>query len=452
MRPISLLVFLMTAALLAKAQRGDFIFTHVNVIPMNKELVILDQMVTVRNGRIQSIKPTTNKKISSDNTVIDCKGKFLMPGLAEMHAHIPPVSDLEPMKTVLKLFLANGVTTIRGMLGHPLHIELREKVKNGSVMGPRIYTSGPSFSGRTVASPEQGVAMVIQQKNLGYDFLKLHPGLSKEIFLAIAKTAKEQDIPFAGHVSADVGVWLAINSGYATIDHMDGFIEALVRGIDHMKPETFGPFGMFIGDLADTSLIPKLMTELKQHNIWVVPTEALARRWFSPLRTAEEFAADPEMAYIDKATLANWVQAKKNIEKDPFYDKQAVLAFIELRKKLVNYMNAYGVNILLGSDAPQVFDVPGFSIHQELKYYVESGMTPYEALTTGTSNVGRFLKRDDIGRIRTGARADLILLDENPLLSIDNTKKIAGVMAEGRWYSKEFLEDQLEQIKRSNQQ
>jgi imidazolonepropionase-like amidohydrolase len=293
MRPISLLVIFLATALMARAQGRDFIFTHVNVIPMNEDVVILDQTVTVRNGRIQSVRPSTNKKISSDHTVIDCTGKFLMPGLAEMHAHIPPVSDLEPMKTVLKLFLANGVTTIRGMLGHPLHIELREKVKNGSVMGPRIFTSGPSFNGKTVASPEQGAAMVIEQKNLGYDFLKLHPGLSKEIFLAIAKTAKEQDIPFAGHVSADVGVWLAINSGYATIDHMDGFIEALVRGIDHMKPETLGAFGMFIGDIADTSLIPKLMTELKQHNIWVVPTESLARRWFSPLRTAEEFVAYP---------------------------------------------------------------------------------------------------------------------------------------------------------------
>jgi imidazolonepropionase-like amidohydrolase len=115
-------------------------------------------------------------------------------------------------------------------------------------------------------------------------------------------------------------------------------------------------------------------------------------------------------------------------------------------------MNAYGIGILLGSDAPQVFNVPGFSVHQELKYYIEAGMTAYQALRTGTYNVGRFLKRDDIGIIRTGARADLILLDENPLLSIDNTKKIAGVMAEGRWYSKEFLDDQLMQIRQNNQQ
>ena len=368
MKFIFLLVSFLTATNLSRAQNGDFYFTHVNVIPMNREIVIPDQTVVVRDGRIQAIRPTTPKKISSDHTVIDCTGKYLMPGLAEMHAHIPPVNDMEPMKSVLKLFLANGVTTIRGMLGHPLHIELREKVKEGSIMGPRIITSGPSFNGKTVASPEQGAAMVIQQKNLGYDFLKLHPGLSKEIFQTIAKTANEQDIPFAGHVSFDVGVWTAINAGYATIDHMDGFIEGLVRGVEHMKPETLGLFGMYIADHADTSIIPKLMSELKQNRVWVVPTEALAQRWFSPHRTAEELAAEPEMSYIDKKTLANWIEAKRNIEKDPAYDRNAVLAFMELRRKLIYSMYASGVGILLGSDAPQVFDVPGFSVHHELKY------------------------------------------------------------------------------------
>lgn len=450
MKFIFLFVSFLTATSLCWAQQGDFYFTHVNVIPMNKEIIIPDQTVVVRNGRIQAIRPTTGKKISSDHTVIDCTGKYLMPGLAEMHAHIPPVNDMEPMKSVLKLFLANGVTTIRGMLGHPLHIELREKVKEGSIIGPRIITSGPSFNGKTVASPEQGAAMVIQQKNLGYDFLKLHPGLSREIFQTIVKTAKEQEIPFAGHVSFDVGVWMAIKSGYASIDHMDGFIEGLVRGVEHMRQETLGPFGMFIADHADTSIIPKLMAELKQNDIWVVPTEALAQRWFTPFRTAEELAAEPEMAYIDKTTLANWIKAKKNIEKDSAYDYAAAIAFMELHRKLIYSMYASGVRILLGSDAPQVFNVPGFSIHHELKYYTEAGLTPYDALKTGTYNVGRYMKRDDIGIIRVGARADLLLLDDNPLISIDNTKKITGVMAEGRWYSKTFLEEQLEDIIKSN--
>lgn len=449
MKFIFLLVSFLTATNLCRAQHGDFYFTHVNVIPMNREIVIPDQTVVVRDGRIQAIRPTTSKKISSDHTVVDCTGKYLMPGLAEMHAHIPPVNDMEQIKPVLKLFLANGVTTIRGMLGHPLHIELREKVKEGSIMGPRIITSGPSFSGRSVASPEQGAAMVIQQKNLGYDFLKLHPGLSKEIFQTIAKTAKEQDIPFAGHVSFDVGVWMAINSGYATIDHMDGFIEGLVRGVEHMKPETLGPFAMFIADHADTSIIPKLMSELKKNNIWVVPTEALAQRWFSVQRTAEDLAAEPAMAYIDKKTLANWIQSKNNLEKDSAFDKTAAIAFLELHRKLIYSMYASGVGILLGSDAPQVFNVPGFSVHQELKYYTLAGLTPYDALRTGTYNVGRFIKRDDIGMIRVGARADLLLLDENPLISIDNTKKIAGVMSEGKWYSRAFLDQQLDEVKNS---
>ena len=449
MKFIFLLAVFLTSTNLCRSQHGDFYFTHVNVIPMNSEVIIPDQTVVVRNGRIQAIRPTTGKRISSDHTVLDCTGKYIMPGLAEMHAHIPPVNDLEPMKTVLKLFLANGVTTIRGMLGHPLHIELREKVKQGSIMGPRIITSGPSFSGKSVASPEQAAAMVIQQKNLGYDFLKLHPGLSKEIFQTIAKTANDQSIPFAGHVSLDVGIWMAVKSGYATIDHMDGFIEGLVRGVEHMKPETMGPFGMFIADHADTSIIPKLMSELKKSNVWVVPTEALAQRWFSPFRTAIDLAAEPEMAYIDKITLARWAQAKNSIEKDSAYDRTAVLAFMELHRKLIYSMYASGVRILLGSDAPQVFNVPGFSIHHELKYYTEAGLTPYDALKTGTYNVGRFMKRDDIGIIRVGARADLLLLDDNPLISIDNTKKIAGVMAEGRWYSRAFLDQQLSEVKTS---
>jgi imidazolonepropionase-like amidohydrolase len=191
------------------------------------------------------------------------------------------------------------------------------------------------------------------------------------------------------------------------------------------------------------------MYELKKNNIWVVPTEALAQRWFSVQRTAEDLAAEPAMAYIDKKTLANWIQSKNNIEKDSAFDKPAALAFLELHRKLIYSMYVSGVGILLGSDAPQVFNVPGFSVHQELKYYTLAGLTPYDALRTGTYNVGRFMKRDDIGMIRVGARADLILLDDNPLTSVDNTQKIAGVMAEGKWYSRAFLDQQLEEVKAS---
>lgn len=446
----SICITLLFHPVLIAQQDNDIVFVHVDVLPMNKEKLIRDQTVIIRDGRIQSIRPTSGKKIRG--TIIDGKGKFLMPGLAEMHAHIPPVNDIEPMKKVLTLFLANGITTIRGMLGHPLHLELRKKVADGNIFGPTIITSGPSLNGNSVTTPAQGALMVYEQQKMGYDFLKLHPGLSKEKFLAITKAAYDAGIPFAGHVSFDVGVWMAISAGYTTIDHMDGFIEALVPGVEHMREESIGLFAMYIAEHADTSKIPALINALRENNIWVVPTEALSQRWFSPLRSPEDLAAEPEMVYMDKKTVTAWTRSKANLMANESYDQGKMIRFMELRKKLIRSMNNGNVGILLGSDAPQVFDVPGFSTHQELQYYIDAGLTPYEALRTGTYNVGRFLKRDDVGIIRVGAVADLILLDANPIESIGNTRKISGVMKNGKWYPKAFLDEQLEMIRKNNQQ
>jgi imidazolonepropionase-like amidohydrolase len=452
MKRLACLLLIISCAITATAQdEQDLVLDHINIIPMNKERVIMDQSVTIRDGRIQSIRPA-GKKFSKFVKRIDCTGKYLIPGLAEMHAHIPPVDDIEPMKRVLTLFLVNGVTTIRGMLGHPLHLNLRHEVQTGGIAGPRIITSGPSFSGRSVGSPEQAAAMVIDQKNKGYDFLKIHPGVTLDEFNMIVKTAREVGIPFAGHVPFEVGVWRALMAGYATIDHMDGFMEYLVPAIEHMNESSIGLFAMFISDHADTSKIPSLMKGLKQHNIWVVPTEALDQRWFTPLRTAEEFSAEPEMVYIDKKTRDAWKESKKTLMANPLYNTADMMQYMKIRRQFISSMQQYGVGILLGSDAPQVFNVPGFSVHQELEYYTQAGLTPYEALRTGTYNVGRFLKRDDIGIVRIGAVADLVVLDENPLLDIRNTRKINMVIREGTVYTKEYITEQLESIRRFNEQ
>ncbi|NJN41861.1 MAG: amidohydrolase, partial [Flammeovirgaceae bacterium] len=197
---------------------------------MDTERVIESQTVVIKGGKITEMG--TKVKYSKDALVIDGKGKFLMPGLAEMHAHVPPISDIEPMKEVLSLFAASGITTIRGMLGHPRHLELREMINKNEIIGPRFYTTGPSFNGISVKNSETGIRMVREQKEAGYDFLKLHPGLTKETFGAISTTANEVGIPFVGHVSFGVGVWRAIESGYSSIDHIDGFVEALVPGIE----------------------------------------------------------------------------------------------------------------------------------------------------------------------------------------------------------------------------
>ena len=369
-----------------------------------------------------------------------------MPGLAEMHAHVPPVDDIEPMKKVLTLFLANGVTTIRGMLGHPRHLELRSKIQKGEIIGPRFYTSGPSFNGNTVKSPDAGAAMFRQQKEAGYDFLKLHPGLSSENFQAIAQTAKEVTIPFAGHVSYDVGVWKAIDAGYASIDHMDGFVESLIPDLQKMEEADIGLFGIFKGYLADTTRIPPLMKALREHHIWVVPTQCLAERWFGPGKDPVALSKEPEMIYVDSALLNKWINDKTKLISNPSYNADNVNKFIQLRRKLIYACNRNGVGLLLGSDAPQVFDVPGFSIQHELQYMVDAGLSPYEALCTGTVNPAQYFKTLNTGLIQQGAVADLLLLDANPLESIKNIKSIAGVMTAGRWLSKEWIDIELNKI------
>jgi len=429
------------------AAANEIVFKSVNVIPMDKETVLQNRDVVVKDGKIVSLGETGKVKHSKDALIIGGKGKYLIPGLAEMHAHVPPIDDIEPMKHVLLLYAVNGITTIRGMLGHPRHLELREKIKSGEITGPHLYTSGPSFNGNSVKTPEAAEAMVVEQKRAGYDFFKLHPGLSRTNFDARAKKAKELNMQYAGHVSYDVGVWRAIEAGYASIDHLDGFVEALVPGVENIKEQDRGLFALYIAKQADAAKIPALTKALRENHIWVVPTQALAERWASPQKSAEAFRKDPEMVYMSEKTLSNWVHANNNLLKNAAYDSASAMAWIELRRKLINACQKDGVGLLSGSDAPQVFDVPGFSLHQELQYMVNAGLTPYEALVTSTVNVAKYFNLNNAGTIKAGNVSDLVLLNGNPLTDISQAGNIEGVMIGKKWMPKDTINNILNSLK-----
>jgi imidazolonepropionase-like amidohydrolase len=429
------------------SRQRELVIQSVTVIPMDEERVIPDQTVIIKDGKVTAMGKRL--KYGKDALVIDGKGKYLIPGLAEMHAHVPPIDDLEPMKEVLFLFAANGITTIRGMLGHPKHLELRTMIQQGQINGPRFYTTGPSFNGISVKTAEAGAEMVRKQKEMGYDFLKLHPGLNLETFPAIASTANEVGIPFAGHVSWAVGVWRAIEAGYSSIDHLDGFVEALVPGIETVTEQEAGLFGMFIGDRADASRIPTLMKALKEKNIWVVPTQSLAERWFAPSYDAESFRNDPHSKYMNPKVVDQWITSKKSLQANPNYDAAKIEKLIKLRRQLILECQQNGVGLLLGCDAPQVFNVPGFSTHNELAYLVGSGLTPYQALRTGTVNVASYLKLADSGLIKPGAVADLVLINGNPLQDIRQTQNIQGVVVNGRWLSKSEIDAGLKKLEKN---
>ena len=410
-------------------------FIGVSLLPMDKEAVVPNQTVIVRSQKIAWVGPSEAAKIPDGATRVDGKGKFLMPGLAEMHAHIPGGNAPDTIvERVLFLYVANGITTIRGMLGDPRHLSYRSSVANGAVLGPRIYTSGPSFNGKTAAAKDVAVEMVEQQKKMGYDLLKIHPGVPRDAFDAMAAKAHELKIPFAGHVPAAVGIQHAIEARYRSIDHLDGYIEGLSS-----KPEESQFFGINLVADVDEAKLPALVKATAAARVWQVPTQVLMDNLISD-EPAEEMAKRPEMKYVlNPGEIQKWIAQKQTLAKYSQADRQK---FLTLRRRIIRDLHAAGVPFALGSDAPQWWNVPGFSAHRELKSLVDAGLTPYQALRTGTMNIGTYLGTTD-GVVAAGRRADLLLLDASPLQNIENVSRIAGVVVNGRWLSKGEIEKRL---------
>lgn len=436
-----------TSACSGQGPEADFAFTNVNVLTMENETILQDQTVLVKDGEILKMGEAADINTSGAINVIDGKGKYLMPGIAEMHAHIPgDQNGTEIVEETLFLYLSNGITLIRGMLGQPYHLMLREQVIKGEVLGPRIYTSGPSINGNSVQSVEEAKTKVTAQKEAGYDFLKLHPGLTRENFDAVVATANEVGIPYAGHVSTGVGVRRAIEAKYGSIDHVDGYVEGLVPSSIRVNPNTNGFFGINFTGIADENLIPELVQATKEAGVWIVPTQAMMERWIGPTPGAE-LAKDPEMKYMDPRTLNNWVRTKDNVLGNSTYDAEQANQFNALRRKVIGDLHKAGVGILLGSDAPQVFNVPGFSIHREMDAMVRSGMSAYEVLKAGTVNPAIYFGDEkEYGMVKEGLSADLILLNANPLQDIAHMKNSAGVMVRGTWMDAALIEKRLKAI------
>ena len=413
------------------------VFSNVNVLPMDRDTILRNQTVIVRNGTIERVGDATASNIPADAVRVEGRGKFLMPALAEMHAHIPGgnQSDADVERTLF-LYAANGIGTIRGMLGHPRHLVYRERAAKGEIFSPRIYTSGPSFSGGSAKTPEMAVQMVVEQKAAGYDLLKIHPGVTRPVFDAMAAKAHEVGIPFAGHVPLDVGLHRALEAKYRSIDHLDGYVEALVNDV---KTSDF--FGLNLINQVDESKIPALVQATKAAGTWMVPTMTLLENVIDD-EDPEKVAAQPVMKHVVPGDLLpKWVAQKKNMQgKYSAADRARVLA---LRRRVVKALFVAGVPFALGSDAPQFFNVPGFSIHRELKSMVQAGLTPFQALQTGTVNVGKYFGTTS-GRVAAGQRADLLLLEENPVEDIDNSSRIAGVMINGRWMAAEGIQKRLD--------
>lgn len=431
--------------LTARGQSPALALVGVHVIPMDRERVIERQTLVIRGGRIVEMGPTGSVTSPAGAQIVNGAGKYVMPALGEMHGHLAG-PDASLNERILALNVVHGVLTLRSMLGHPDQLTLRDRIAKGELSGPRIYTAGPSANGQSVSTPAAGEQMAREQRAAGYDLIKIHPGVPLDAFAALAKTAREIGIPFAGHVPAAVGVHRALEAGYRSIDHLDGYAEAAVRTGVTLGPSGGGFFGSTLAQDLDDGKIPALVQKTKDAGVWLVPTETLMLNFLSS-EPVEAMMKRPELAYVTAGMRQQWEKGLKSFRSGPqnptAQQRTRLMAF---RARLLRQMQDAGVGILLGADSPQVLNVPGIATHQELAAVVKAGLTPYEALVSGTRNVAVYFgTAKEEGTVAPGMKANLLVLNANPLQDITRTVDRAGVVHNGVWHDRAALDAMLAQ-------
>ena len=449
-------------------ERQSLVFTHVTVIDATGARPQRDMTVVISGGRINEINRTGKVKVPKDSQVIDAAGKFLIPGLWDMHAHTLVKEMFFP------LYLANGVTGVRDMY-NPLaqFAEWRREILEGKILGPRIVASQTIVDGPRPVWPlsivavneSEGRAAVLSLKRRGADFVKVYSLLPREAYFAIADEAKKQGMTFAGHVPLAVSAGEASDAGQKSVEHLTGVLLACSAREDELRAATLKTVGgggslllesFFKSefealDSYDEKKAHALFARFAQNGTWHVPTLTVLRAfWYFDDQTT---LSDPRLRYVQPVVR----KALGWNEKDAFGFKErtpeTVAAGRKLFKeqlKLVGAMHKAGVRLMAGTDTPNPFVYPGFSLHDELELLVEAGLTPMEALQTATRNPAEYLGQlDSLGTVEKGKLADLVLLEADPLERVTNTKRIAAVVVNGKLITKAQLAEMLAGVERA---
>jgi hypothetical protein len=459
MRSGVLILAAVLAATPCTAQEKVTAFVDVTVLPMDRERTLEHQTVIVRGDRITALGPASSTAVPAGAVRIDGRGKFLMPGLAEMHAHIPGANAPQQIiDDILYLYVANGITTIRGMLGAPNQLGLRDRAARGELISPSILVGAPSLNQNTAATPQAAMALIEQNVQAGYDLQKVHPFPGRAAYDSAVAVAKRHNFKLAGHVPTEVGLRRALEVKQ-DIDHLDGYLEAAVPAEVYARiihPTEVITFGEILRSI-DSRKIPELVRATVNAGIYNSPTMYLWENLWG-LINVDSITALPEMKYVPRQWVQNWITQKNNrlqfdtqngITPD---DRRKLIVF---RRELLEALADAGALLLMGTDSPQMFNVPGYALHHELRLMAQAGLTPFQVLKSGTANVGRYTrevlgKNDPFGTVAQGQRADLVLLDANPLADIDNISRRAGVMVRGRWFTADELSRGLAQIASRN--
>lgn len=404
-------------------------FVHVGVIPMDREVLLPNQTVLVTDGKIAAVGPAEKIRIPEGASKVDATGKYLIPGLTDAHVHLQTPIEFP-------LFLANGVTTVFNLDGRPAHLLWRKRIESGEMSGPRIFTTGPIF---TVAhKPDVAVRMVDEQAELGYDAVKIYNGVSKAEYPALIAEAKRKGLLLMGHVAREPDFEMTLAAG---------------QSIAHLEEFTYTFFNPKRDDnnshiVYDESKIPEAVQLTAKSGVFVTPTLSTYATIVQQATALDEFLKNPELRY-DSPWLQADLQPEANRYKNGFKPESypRIRTSLAFQRKLVKELEKAGVPLLCGTDASDVGPVAGFGIHGELEELVNDGLTPFQALETATVNAARYFGRTkEFGTVEEEKRADLVLLDGNPLADISKTRAIAGVMVHGRWLEKKEIDRDLNQV------
>lgn len=422
----------------------------VNLVTMTGGPVALpNRTVLIDDGRIAAIGGP-ELAIPEGARRIDGTGRWLLPGFVDMHVHLAPGTGSidDGFGRQMRLLLATGVTTARALIAPPDGLAQRERVESGAVPGPRLVVYGGSINGNSVSGPADVETKVAEYRAAGYDGVKTHGGLDAATYEALVAAAASANLPLSGHVTPGYGLQRALAAGQQ-VEHLDGYLAALVKDDAPIPP----PPGQILIDpdvLAqiDEAKMPALVADTKARGVVNGPTLALFRTLVSD-ESIDQLRARPEIRYAPRPAVDQWTTqaTQTGLKQAPLAERNRYLA---LRDRLVRELHAAGAPLLVSSDSPQFFMVPGFAFHRELEALVTAGLSPYAALEAATVTAARHLGRlDRSGTIEVGKDADLVLLAANPLENIANAKVVAGVSCRGRWFTDTEIQAMLSEVEAS---
>lgn len=435
--------------LLSSAYSQTLALVHVTVVDPSEISSRSDQTVVIKNGWIVDVGAKVHKP--HDAKTVDASGKFLIPGLWDMHTHVAGISaNPQWGKTLLPQYLAYGITSIRDMAGDvDALLAWKREQREGTLQGPRMFIAGPFLDGSTrgfdnpadviaVTTPDAGRAAVRTLKDRGVDFIKVGSQLSRETFFAIADECKRQKIAFLGHVPNSVLPLEASEAGMKSQEHLYGISlsvaheEARLRdqiasARAHNDASSYAAAVSEAQATLDQQKAGALFQVFKRNRTWICPTLV----WTEVASRLAQRNNSPLLKRLPQSLQEEWSPGKalSSPDTDAYYARK-----LQSDLRIVGLMNKSGVGLLAGSDSLDPYVFPGDSLHRELELLVEAGLTPREALRTATSNPAEFFgQQSELGTIAKGKRADLLLLDANPLEDIRNTRKVFAVIQNGRY-------------------